>query len=340
MNGFAMGSLSQTRDVLKPGAGNCARRLTSIALIFLCTSTASTILVSCAEDESVNSPVPIVAPEFEQEWGGTGAGPGEFNFPLGLAVDETGALYVADLLNQRVQKFDAIGGFQLEWGPGNDPFAPGGITTEGDSLVFVTDIGFQRILVFDPEGNLLRSWGEPGGAEGQFDMPMSIAVDYRGDVYVADRNNRRIQKFGRMGDFKTLWEAGRAQSGNQFWGPHGLALASDGSLLMIEWHGFTVYQYSLDGVLLDEWGVFGLSEGKLANTYGIAADCRGRVYITDIDPPRIVGFRSIDRFQFQFGERGSTTGQLDVPWGVATGKNRNIYIADSERDVILRYQAN
>ena len=58
-----------------------------------------------------------------------------------------------------------------------------------------------RIAKVDKEGNWLMSWGEPGDKPGQFNTPHSVAVDVRGEVYVADRGNRRIQVFDGEGRF-------------------------------------------------------------------------------------------------------------------------------------------
>jgi hypothetical protein len=58
-----------------------------------------------------------------------------------------------------------------------------------------------RVAKIDPEGNWLKSWGEPGDHPGQFNVPHSIAADAQGNIYVADRGNRRIQVFDGEGNF-------------------------------------------------------------------------------------------------------------------------------------------
>jgi hypothetical protein len=58
-----------------------------------------------------------------------------------------------------------------------------------------------RVAKVDKDGNWLMSWGEPGDGSGQFNTPHSIAVDANGNVYVADRGNRRIQVFDGDGKF-------------------------------------------------------------------------------------------------------------------------------------------
>jgi sugar lactone lactonase YvrE len=58
-----------------------------------------------------------------------------------------------------------------------------------------------RVAKVDKNGNWIKSWGEPGDGQGQFNTPHSIAVDAQGNVYVADRGNRRIQVFDGEGKF-------------------------------------------------------------------------------------------------------------------------------------------
>jgi len=59
----------------------------------------------------------------------------------------------------------------------------------------VAEFGAHQIHKFNPSGHLIWSLGERGGDEGQFEMPLSVAVDDAGAVYVSDWGNNRIQKF-------------------------------------------------------------------------------------------------------------------------------------------------
>ncbi len=72
---------------------------------------------------------------------------------------------------------------------------------------YVSDgYGNARVHKYDPEGRLLLSWGESGTGEGQFNIAHNICTDKDGWVYVADRENQRIQVFDRNGKFETQWK--------------------------------------------------------------------------------------------------------------------------------------
>src|SRR3954452_20818890 len=78
------------------------------------------------------------------------------------------------------------------------------LSPQGD--VYVSDgYGNARVHKFDPAGRLLMSWGEPGGGPGQFHVPHGIAVGRDGTVYVADRENSRLQLFTPDGKFLSEW---------------------------------------------------------------------------------------------------------------------------------------
>jgi len=112
-------------------------------------------------------------------------------------------VYVVDMGNHRIQKFDTSTNFlpQLlaKWGTkGQEPgqfWNPWGIACDRDGCIFVTDTGNHRIQKFDRDGNFETQWGGFGGASGQFNFPYGIAVDRRGSIFVLDSSNFRVQHF-------------------------------------------------------------------------------------------------------------------------------------------------
>ena len=100
--------------------------------------------------------------------GGPGEGPGEFDAPGGVAVAESGDLFVADFYNQRVQHLRADGGFVRQWGTtgetgrGAGEFTyPTDVALSADGTLYVADGYGNRVQVFDAEGEFLRKWGGP-----------------------------------------------------------------------------------------------------------------------------------------------------------------------------------
>ncbi|HLE26306.1 MAG TPA: hypothetical protein VI935_11780, partial [Thermodesulfobacteriota bacterium] len=108
-------------------------------------------------------------------------------------------------VNNRIQKFDALGHFPLTFGSfglGDGQFnGPSGIEVDGTGNIFVADFGNNRIQKFDSSGNFLLSFGTLGSGDGQFNGPSGVEVDSTGNIYVADTFNNRIQVFGADSDF-------------------------------------------------------------------------------------------------------------------------------------------
>lgn len=128
-----------------------------------------------------------------------GAAPGEFRYPLSVAVAPDGTLYVSDGLNFRVQAFDRQGTHLLSVGRlGDTPGSlarPKGIAVDSDGHLYVVDAAFNNLQMFDDQGQLLMSFGSVGVGPGQLWLPMGTHIDQHGTIYVADRYNDRIQVF-------------------------------------------------------------------------------------------------------------------------------------------------
>ncbi len=115
--------------------------------------------------------------------GGPGSGEGSFKRPTHLALDKDGNLYVTDILNFRVQKFDNEGDFVRVLGEiGTRPGAfarPKGIDVDRDGHLYAADSAFQLMLIFDTEtGQPLLDFGKYGPAPGSTYMPAGVHIDY------------------------------------------------------------------------------------------------------------------------------------------------------------------
>jgi hypothetical protein len=142
---------------------------------------------------------------------------GEGTFPRahGLHIDANDLLYCTDDGGHVVRKCTTEGKVLLELGVPSkpSPYMSGtpfhrcthtALSPRGD--IYVSDgYGNARVHKFSPDGKLLKSWGEPGTDPGQFNIVHNIVTDPEGWVYVADRENHRVQVFDQNGKYETQW---------------------------------------------------------------------------------------------------------------------------------------
>ncbi len=130
--------------------------------------------------------------QYLMEWGKKGRGPGEFNLPHAIVLDPRGRVCVGDRENDRIQVFDPDGKFLAQWTDGGAPF---GLFSTAEGRLFVADGRANRVTILNSEGKALNHWGEEGTAPGRFSLPHAVCIDSRGDIYVAEVNGKRVQKF-------------------------------------------------------------------------------------------------------------------------------------------------
>jgi tripartite motif-containing protein 71 len=262
--------------------------------------------------------------------------PNSLKAPVGVTIDQKGDIYVMDVGNSRVQKFDSNGNFILMWGsPGNgDGQFTITLPDEGrlgvDSLgnVFVVDTNNNRIQKFDSVGKFLTKWGTKGDGEGQFQEASDIAIDRQDNIYVGDYQSSNVQKFDTNGNFLLRWKS----PGNIY----SVAIDPDGNILVADEAG-RLRKFDGSGILVSE-----IKPKPVDNIpvelWNIAIDHQGNIYIADYSGFRIVKLDS--RGEFLTTWRGSNTGA--VPFesleDIAVEEQGNIFITDSANNLVLKFR--
>ena len=237
---------------------------------------------------------------------------------VGLGPDDS--IYGVDSITQVVKKFSPEGqllntlgmycrvcetGFngaakaperQVKWSAG--PFGnPTNVAVGPTGDVFVSD-GYcnARVHKFAPDGRHLLSWGDPGDGPGQFWLPHGIAVDREGTVYVADRENSRVQLFTSDGHYLSQWapvarptQVWVDQEGTVFvsefgyWaGPYPGQINPPGPAET--WPRGRVTVRNREGTILSSWGE-GPDEcapGCFFAPHGLCTDSRGDLYVGEV----------------------------------------------------------
>ncbi|HEU4704340.1 MAG TPA: peptidyl-alpha-hydroxyglycine alpha-amidating lyase family protein [Sphingomicrobium sp.] len=140
-------------------------------------------------------------------------GENRFVMPHGLTIDRRGNVWITDVKLHQVFKFSPKGKLLMVVGearvPGSDRThfnQPSDVAVLSDGSFYVSDgYGNSRIAKFSAEGRFRFEWGSRGAGPGQFLVPHGIDVGPEGRVYVADRENRRVQAFDARGRFLSEW---------------------------------------------------------------------------------------------------------------------------------------
>ncbi len=300
----------------------------------------------------------INPPVFVAQWGRQGSGDGQFNALEAIAIDSQGNVYVADTENHRIQKFDMNGKFLTKWGSkgvNNGQFeSPGGIAVDRENNVYVADTSNNRIQKFDATGKFLGKWGtpcdlqsgkgcvDPDGpgplklGDGQFNLPIGIAFDRDGNLYITDAFNHRVQKFDPTGKF--LGSFGVFGSGDgQFNITAGIAVDTDGNLYVSDNKNDRVQKFDPTGKFLGKFGGPGTADHQMRRPYHLAGDSSNRIYVTDQGHNRIQIFDAAGNLLTLWGKEGGAPGEFHAPKGIAIYQNF-VYIADSDNHRVQKFE--
>jgi DNA-binding beta-propeller fold protein YncE len=246
---------------------------------------------------------------FVESWG-----EGLFARPHGISISPDDSVYLTDDADHTVRKFSPDGRLLLTLGTRGKPSDTGATSMDFRTIIragppfhypcnvalspegeiYVCDgYGNARVHKFAPDGQLLFSWGEPGRGPGEFRIPHGIAVNRDGVVFVADRENSRIQLFSPTGEYISEWtdvarpcQACFDQSGKCYVAELGYRAGM--------WPGTTaptpdatggrVSVFDSQGSLLARWGggANPTAPGDFFAPHDICVDSRGDIYVAEV----------------------------------------------------------
>ena len=264
-------------------------------------------------DQTGGSGFEVCTAALSCQGGVTGTLGGEFGNPSNVATDAQGNVYVGEIANQRVQKFDSSGAFLRAWGKDVD---------QGPSTGFEICIAASSCQA-----------GTAGGLGGEFDRPW-VGADAQGNVYVADQLQHRIQKFDSSGAFLRAWGKDVDQTGGtgfevcvaaascqggtsgglggEFFIPLGVATDAQRNVYVADLN-HRIQKFDSSGTFLRAWGRnVDQGGGTSFEICAVAASC-------------------------QSGATGGLGGELSFPTGAATDAQGNLYVGDTANNRIQKF---
>ena len=217
-------------------------------------------------------------------------GAGLFTSTHGLLVDPDGNVWTTDNANHTVVKFSPDGKVLLTLGekdvPGDDERhfnKPTDVAFAPNGDIYVSDgYGNSRVVKFDKSGKFLLAWGKKGSAAGEFNLPHAVRLDSKANVYVADRENRRIQVFDPGGKFLRQFANGVS--------PYGLFITPDDTVFVADGVNHRVVKMTAEGKVLAQWGTGGREPGNFLMPHGICVGDDGAVYVAEVTGARVQKF--------------------------------------------------
>jgi DNA-binding beta-propeller fold protein YncE len=221
-----------------------------------------------------------------------GEGSPLFTTPHSIRFDPQDNLWYVNSAANLVVKFDpkrrveqALGRREEPWvylthgieraiPPPANFYQPTDTVTGPDGSTYVTDgYGNSRVAKFTHEGTLTKYWGDRGTKGGQFNTPHSIVMDANSTLYVADRQNDRIQVFDTDGNLKSVWNLdGPAWS---------LCITPGPRQVLFVGSVGRVYKLDLEGHVLGKFGKLGRLPGWFDSIHALACPDEKTVYLAN-----------------------------------------------------------
>lgn len=275
-----------------------------------------------------------VVPVYESTFGSTGSGNGQLKRPLGMALDASGNLWVADSQNNRIQEFNSEGKYVAQFGESGSKDGqfsePKDLAFDAEGNIWVTDAGNARVQKFTPGGKYLTKFGSPGTGQEQFVEPWGIAIDQAGNIWVTDARYYRVKEFTSSGTF--IQTIGKMGSGNgQFETPKGITIGPSGHIWVADYGNNRVQELSSTGAYLSQFGTKGQNDGQFEFPTAIDVLPSGDLLVADRYTSRLQQFAPNGKFETSFGEG------LTEPEGMVAAPTGQIYVANSWGNSIKKW---
>jgi sugar lactone lactonase YvrE len=287
----------------------------------------------------------------------------QLSYPVAVAVDANGNLFIADRYNNRIRMVNSGGIITtLIAAPISDPR---GVGVDNAGNVFVSDSGNNRVRMISPGGAVTTVAGGAAGFSGdggpatasRLALPIQVAADGTGNIFIADRGNYRVRRVSAGGIIDTVAgtsDDGRSASLAQLNFPNVIAVDGAGNLFIADTDSQRIRVVNSDGVITTiagngSWGFSGDNgaavSAQLNYPAAIAVDAAGNLFITDTNNHRIRKITPNGTISTVVGNGRQGSGgdggpasraAMNYPRGIAVDGTGNLYIADTDNHRIRK----
>lgn len=218
----------------------------------------------------------------------------------------------------------------------NLPLAnPQAIAAGPEGHLFVADTGNNRIIRFTPDGRFVDSVGGFGFQQQQFDRPLDISAKNGLDIFVADYNNERIERYDKnLNPISSLRPDPRLPERLQFGFPSSVDISKHGELFIADTENNRILKINTFGTPELSFGDFNWGEGRLEHPVKIEVTPWDMVYVADQQSNRIVVFDYYGNYVTHFGDD-----KLKAPNGLAWQGRGRLLVADTGHHRVVIFDA-
>lgn len=279
---------------------------------------------------------------------GQGLSANQLSNPMGVFVDPSGKIYIADFSNNRIQKWiPGAGGTTIAGGNGNGA-AANQLSSPND--VFVNALG--NIYVADNKNYRIQKW-VPGATSGTtacgnsltMGEPNDVFLDALGNIFVSYNINHSIDKWvpGATIGTTVAGRNGRGAAANQLNEPNGIFVDATGNIYVSDVGNNRIQKWApgaTSGTTVAGGNGLGAAANQFSNPNDVFLDALGNIYVADTGNDRIQkwapGAASGTTVAGGNG-RGSAANQLNLPYGVFVDVTGNIYVSDTHNHRIQKW---
>ena len=176
--------------------------------------------------------------------------------------------------------------------------------------------------------SFISAFGATGSGTGQLNGPRGLTADGKGNVWVVDRANNRIEKFGEGGEY--LGQFGSGGTGNgQFSNPWGIAVTPAGNIWVADTGNHRLQEFNSEGKFIQKFGTAAAGESKgteLVAPEAIAIAPNGMLWVADFEGDRVAEFRETVSSESERFVRNTSGATIDRPRGLAVDGPGNVWV--------------